>query len=53
MADKTTILVGYASCGIAAGAKTVRALLENKVEEIDARTVSRFSIGTPETLKFF
>ncbi|MBD3220843.1 NADH-quinone oxidoreductase subunit F, partial [bacterium] len=31
--DTTTILVGYASCGIAAGAREVRELLEQKVAE--------------------
>ena len=36
MADKTTILVGYASCGIAAGAKDVRTLLEGRVAESGA-----------------
>ena len=36
MAEKTTILVGYASCGIAAGARDVRAVLETKLEESDA-----------------
>ncbi|MEZ4387064.1 MAG: NADH-ubiquinone oxidoreductase-F iron-sulfur binding region domain-containing protein [Candidatus Krumholzibacteriia bacterium] len=34
--EKTTILVGYASCGIAAGAKAVRDLLEQKVAETGA-----------------
>ncbi|HOX24165.1 MAG TPA: NADH-ubiquinone oxidoreductase-F iron-sulfur binding region domain-containing protein [Candidatus Krumholzibacteria bacterium] len=37
--DKTTILVGYASCGIAAGAREVRALLEAKVAENGAAAV--------------
>lgn len=36
MADKTTILVGYASCGIAAGAKDVRTLLEGRLAESGA-----------------
>ena len=31
-----TILVGYASCGIAAGARAVRELLERKVQESGA-----------------
>jgi len=34
--DRTTILVGYASCGIAAGAKDVRTLLEQRVAETGA-----------------
>jgi NADH-quinone oxidoreductase subunit F len=36
MADKTTILVGYASCGIAAGARDVRTLLESRLAESGA-----------------
>jgi len=35
MADKTLIKVGYASCGIAAGAKDVRTLLEEKLAGTD------------------
>ena len=35
--QKTTIMVGYASCGIAAGARDVRALLEQKVQETGAQ----------------
>ncbi|MDY0109898.1 MAG: NADH-quinone oxidoreductase subunit NuoF [Candidatus Krumholzibacteria bacterium] len=35
--DTTTIMVGYASCGIAAGAKDVRKLLEAKAAENGAR----------------
>ncbi len=34
--SKTTILVGYASCGIAAGARDVRTLLETKLAESGA-----------------
>ncbi len=34
--DRTTILVGYASCGIAAGAREVRTLLETRVAESGA-----------------
>jgi len=37
--QKTTIMVGYASCGIAAGARDVRALLEQKVQETGAEAV--------------
>ena len=38
MAEKT-ILIGYASCGIAAGAKGVREVFETKVDEVDCGAV--------------